>query len=119
MIYLLHTYFKNIKKVVIALQEIYGVGGTLSKQICDQLGLNDKVKIHQLTSSQIDVLIRLISKNYLISSPLKRRVRNDIERLIKISSYRGFRHTQKLPVRGQRTSTNAQTCRRMNRTPAA
>ena len=55
-----------------------------------------------------------MSQNDLISSQLKKRVRSDIERLIKISSYRGFRHIQKLPVRGQRTSTNARTCCRVN-----
>ena len=114
MIYLLHTYFQNRKKVVIALQEIYGVGSATSQQICDKLGFNHQVKIHQLTSFQIEELIRLMGQNSLISSQLKRRVRSDIERLIRISSYRGFRHTQKLPVRGQRTSTNARTCRRVN-----
>lgn len=114
MIYLLDTYFQNRKKIVIALQEIYGVGSATSQQICDKLGFNNQVKIHQLTSFQIDELIRLMSQNDLISSQLKKRVRSDIERLIKISSYRGFRHIQKLPVRGQRTSTNARTCCRVN-----
>ena len=113
MVYILHTYLKNRQKVIIALQDIYGIGNTLAEKICDNLGINDKVKIHQLTNLQLDQLTLLLSHNYFLGSPLKRSVRSHIERLTRISSYRGFRHTQRLPARGQRTSTNAQTCRRI------
>ena len=103
MLYILNKNLPNRKKVGIALQEIYGIGPFLAQQICDQLGLSIYTRIDNLTQSQIDTLVRLINNNSIIGSDLKRIIQQDIKRLVGIGSYRGIRHTQNLPVRGQRT----------------
>nr|YP_009138097.1 ribosomal protein S13 [Lobosphaera incisa]AKF78655.1 ribosomal protein S13 [Lobosphaera incisa] len=111
MIFILNTNLKNEKKVSRALCEFFGLGKQVSHQICDQLGISDKIKVNQLTNSQIDQLTQLISQNYLVGADLRRTIKQNIKRLVSISSYRGFRHTAGLPVRGQRTHTNAKTIR--------
>lgn len=87
----------------IALQELYGIGPFLAQQISDQLGLSRHTVMEELTQSQIDTLVRIINNNSIIGSDLKRIIQQDIKRLITIGSYRGIRHIQNLPVRGQRT----------------
>ena len=113
MVYILNTNLKKKKPVTKALTDIFGLGKKLSKQICDQLGISSKLKIKQLTNIQLELLTQLINQNYKISSELKRNNKKNIERLIRIASYRGFRHSQGLPVRGQKTHGNAQTCRKL------
>lgn len=103
MIYILNKNLPNKKKVHIALQEIYGIGPSLAQQMCDQLGLSVYTRIESLTQSQLDTLVRIINNHSIIGSDLKRMVQQDIKRLVTIGSYRGIRHTQNLPVRGQRT----------------
>lgn len=107
-----NTYLPQKQKVSIALQQIYGIGPYLSFQICDQLGFSSNLKIEQLNRNQIEQLSLLVSQSYTTGSKLKRSIQQDMSRLISISCYRGFRYIQKLPVRGQRTHTNAKTARK-------
>lgn len=112
MSYILGTHWKPNTKVVRALTQLFGIGQNKALQICDKLGLSDTMKGNQLTRIQLDQIIQIISQRYLIDSELKRIIQNDIQRFIAIGSYRGFRHNDGLPVRGQRTHTNAKTCRK-------
>lgn len=113
MVYILNTNLKNEKKVHVALKQIYGIGKTLSYQICDQLGFSPSVKLNQLTESQIEQISQLINQNYHIGGELKQDTIKNVQRLVRIANYRGFRHNQALPLRGQRTHTNARTTRRV------
>ena len=112
MIYILSTNLKDKKPIGKALSSISGVGSVLSKQICDDLGISTSLKVCQLSPSQIDMLNQSIPQNYSIGVDLQGGVRKRKERLIAVSSYRGIRHSQGLPVRGQRTHGNARTARR-------
>jgi len=103
------------KKVYVALTSIYGIGAKKAILLCDQLGLSDKITINELTKTQIDQLVQLMTQNHLIDSELKKLVLNDIKRLKQIGSYRGLRHNAGLPLRGQRTHTNAKTARKRNK----
>ncbi len=113
MVYIYNTNLKNDKKVRRALCEIYGLGKTLSNQICDQLGFSENYKIKSLTNFQIQQLSQIITQNFLIGGEKRRDVRNNLKRLISIGCYRGFRHNIGLPVQGQRTHTNARTAKRI------
>jgi small subunit ribosomal protein S13 len=111
MIYLLNNNFEESQKVRLALQKIYGINIFLSNQICDQLGFSQQIRVQNLTALQIDQLVRVVNQYYFTSSELKRIIQSDIKRLSQIGSYRGFRHTLSLPVRGQRTKTNSRSVR--------
>ena len=113
MVYILNTNLKNKKRINIALSDIFGLGKNLSKQICDQLGISTQLKVKQLTNIQLELLTQIINQNYNISLDLKRNITKNIQRLVRIASYRGFRHTEGLSVRGQRTHGNARTCRKL------
>ena len=115
MVYILNTNLKNNKKVLFALCEIYGIGKSLSSQICESLGFSGKLQISQLSNIQIQQLSQYISQNFYIGADLRRDLRNNKKRLLSISCYRGFRHSIGLPVRGQRTHGNARTVRRMRK----
>ena len=115
MVYLLNTNLSNNQKVRIALQKIYGIGKNTSCQICDILGISNDIRLKRLTNLQIEKLIQLIHYNYPHGPDIKRSIQKNIQRLIKIASYRGFRHTEGLPVRGQRTHGNARTVRRIKK----
>ncbi len=112
MVYIFNKNFKDTQKIRIALQNIYGIGSALSHQICDQLGFSQQMRVHELTSFQIDQLIRVVHQYYFTGSELKRVVLQDIKRLTDIGCYKGFRHALSLPVRGQRTKTNARSSRK-------
>lgn len=103
MIYILQKNLQNKKKLHSALQEIYGLGQFLAHHICDQLGCSQYTRVEQLSGSQIDQLIRIITQHLITGPDLQRLMANDIKRLTRIGAYRGIRHIQKLPVRGQRT----------------
>ena len=115
MIYLLNNNFEESQKVRLALQKIYGINIFLSNQICDQLGFSQQIRVQNLTALQIDQLVRVVNQYYFTSSELKRIIQSDIKRLSQIGSYRGFRHTLSLPVRGQRTKTNSRSVRNQKR----
>ena len=108
---ILNTYLKEEKQLNIALCKIFGIGKNLSKQICDQLGVNETLCFNKLTESQIEQISQLLNQNYCVGVELKQNRRKTMQRLIRIASYRGFRHIQGLPTRGQRTHTNARNAR--------
>nr|YP_009094915.1 ribosomal protein S13 [Chlorella variabilis]AIU38958.1 ribosomal protein S13 [Chlorella variabilis]AJP09417.1 30S ribosomal protein S13 [Chlorella variabilis]AST08858.1 ribosomal protein S13 [Chlorella sp. ATCC 30562] len=113
MIYVLNTNLNSKKKLYIALTQIYGLSKHNSYQICDLLGISTDRRLKQLSSLQLEHLTQLVNQNYNISSEIKRSTIKNIQRLIKIASYRGFRHTEGLPVRGQRTHGNSCTRRKL------
>jgi small subunit ribosomal protein S13 len=97
------------KRLEIALQYIYGVGKTTSLKVCDALGLDRGLKARDLTEEQLANLANYIQKEYSVEGQLRRQVAASIGRLRDIGCYRGMRHRRGLPVRGQRTRTNART----------
>lgn len=99
----------DTKSIEIALTYIYGIGRTRSKEILNLLKINSETKTKFLTDKDISQLRELIEKSYTTESDLKRLVSLNIKRLVEINCYRGRRHIQGLPLRGQRTKTNAQT----------
>lgn len=96
------------KHTVIALQSIYGVGKTRSQKICEDAGIAEHVKISELSEEQIDTLRDAVAK-FVVEGDLRREVTLSIKRLMDLGTYRGLRHRRGLPVRGQRTKTNART----------
>lgn len=97
------------KRVEAALTYIYGIGLTTSKDILAKAGVNPDTRVRDLTEDEITRLREVIDKGYRVEGDLQRQVAADIKRLIEIGSYRGLRHRRGLPVRGQRTKTNART----------
>nr|AST08670.1 ribosomal protein S13 [Chlorella heliozoae] len=113
MLYVLNTNLNSKKKLFIAFTEIYGLGKHNASQICDLLGISVDRRLKQLSSLQLEHLTQLVNQNYNIGSEIKRSNIKNIQRLIKIASYKGFRHTEGLPVRGQRTHGNSRTRRKL------
>jgi len=97
------------KRVEIALTYIYGIGRTRAKQILAMTGVNPDTRVRDLTEDEISRLREAIDKNFVVEGDLRREVQLNIKRLIDIGCYRGLRHRRGLPVRGQRTRTNART----------
>ncbi|HNZ40439.1 MAG TPA: 30S ribosomal protein S13 [Clostridia bacterium] len=97
------------KRVEIGLTYIYGIGLTSSQKILEQAGVNPDTRVKDLTESEIVKLRGLIEKEHVVEGDLRREVSFNIKRLVDIGSYRGRRHRMGLPVRGQRTKTNART----------
>ncbi|MCS6858732.1 MAG: 30S ribosomal protein S13 [Abditibacteriales bacterium] len=97
------------KRVEIALTYIYGIGLTTSQRILASVGINPDTRMKDLTEQEIARLREEIERNYRVEGDLRREVTSNIKRLIEIGSYRGLRHRRGLPVRGQRTKTNART----------
>ena len=97
------------KRVEIALTYIYGIGLTLSQEIIKTTGVNPDTRVRDLTEEEVAKLREAIDKGYKVEGDLRREESLNIKRLIEIGSYRGRRHRQGLPVRGQRTKTNART----------
>ena len=112
MSFILGTRYAPTIKIRIALTKIFGIGLNKSNQLCDKLGISEAYKVNQLTKNQIDQILKIFNQNYLIDSELIRIIQNDVKRLIHIGCYRGLRHNYGLPLRGQRTHTNAKTSRK-------
>jgi len=106
------------KQVWVALQYIHGIGSTLSQKIVAQAGVNAEVKTDALTEDEVNRLREIIDHEYKVEGELRREVNLDIKRLMEIGSYRGSRHRHNLPVRGQRTRTNARVQRGSRKTVA-
>lgn len=106
------------KRVEVALRYIYGIGSTLSKRILARTNVNPDTRVRDLTDEEVHRLRELIDKEYRVEGELKREVDLNTKRLIEIGSYRGIRHRLRLPVRGQRTRTNARTKRGARQTVA-
>ncbi|MGN1394491.1 MAG: 30S ribosomal protein S13 [Succinivibrionaceae bacterium] len=96
------------KHAVIALQSIYGIGPTLAKKICSDAQIDQDVKFKDLEESVIDKVREQVAK-YTVEGDLRREISMNIKRLMDLGCYRGLRHRKGLPVRGQRTKTNART----------
>lgn len=99
----------DTKSIEISLTYIYGIGRTTSKEILMSLNINPETKTKLLSDKDVSQLRERIEKNYTTESDLKRLISLNIKRLVEINCYRGRRHIQGLPLRGQRTRTNAQT----------
>jgi small subunit ribosomal protein S13 len=97
------------KRVEIALTYIFGIGRSLAKRILQQTGVNPDKRVKDLTESEVNILRETIERNYKVEGDLRREIAMNIKRLIDIGCYRGLRHKMNLPVRGQRTRTNART----------
>ncbi len=106
------------KRVEIGLTYIYGVGRTGSRQILTALDISPDTKVRDLTDSEVVKIRQFIDNNYVVEGDLRREVAQNIKRKIEIGCYQGLRHRRGLPVRGQRTHTNART-RKGRRAPVA
>ena len=106
------------KQIGISLQYIYGIGPSLSQKILTQTGINPGIKVNDLTEDEVNRLRELIDREYSVEGELRKEINFNIKRLTEIGSYRGFRHRHSLPLRGQRTRTNARTKRGPRRTVA-
>ena len=98
----------NEKRIVVSLTYIYGIGNTTAKKICDAAGVSVDIRTKNLTDEQLTALRSEVAK-YRTEGDLRREVALNIKRLMEIGCYRGIRHKKGLPVRGQRTRTNART----------
>ena len=98
----------NDKRVVISLQYIYGVGSSTAKKILAAVGISEDIRVKDLTEDQLGLIRQEITK-YRVEGDARREVALNIKRLNEIGAYRGIRHRRGLPVRGQRTKTNART----------
>lgn len=99
----------NDKRVDIALTYIFGVGPKLSKDILEQLNIDPSTRAHKLTEDEVSRIATVLENDYVVEGALRRHVSQNIARLKEIRSHRGIRHIRGLPVRGQRTQTNART----------
>ena len=97
------------KKLAFSLRYLYGIGTTLAFKICQECGLNPDMRANELKDDQLAMISSVLDKKYIIEGQLRRQVAANIARLRKIGCYRGIRHAKGLPVRGQRTKTNART----------
>ena len=99
----------SAKRVEIGLTYIYGIGPKHAKDICEKVGIPSDKRIHELSEDDIVKIRKTIEENYTVEGDLRREVSMNIKRLMDLKTYRGLRHRAKLPVRGQRTHTNART----------
>jgi small subunit ribosomal protein S13 len=97
------------KRVLISLRYIYGIGPAKAVEICDKLSIPAERRVNQLTDDEILRIRELIDREYRVEGDLRREVAMNIKRLVDLGCYRGLRHRKGLPVRGQRTHTNART----------
>ncbi len=106
------------KHVGVSLQYIYGIGPTTSQEILEKTRINPDVKVNDLTEEELSRIREIVDKEYTVEGDLRKEIQFNIKRLIEIGSYRGMRHRHNLPVRGQRTRTNARTKRGPRKTVA-
>ncbi len=97
------------KQVWIGLRYIHGIGAAKSKEICEKTGIDPSRRVHDLTDAEVIQIREVIDRDYLVEGDLRREVAMNIKRLMDLGCYRGLRHRKNLPVRGQRTHTNART----------
>lgn len=108
----------NNKRLEIALTHIFGVGHATARKVCEELKLDPGMKARDLTEEQVTTLASHLQKSYRVEGELRRELAGHISRLRDINCYRGLRHRRSLPVRGQRTRTNARTRKGPKRTVA-
>ena len=97
------------KRVVIALQYIHGIGPKIAKEIMTKVNLPQERRVSQLTDAEVLQIREMIDRDYMVEGDLRREVSMNIKRLMDLGTYRGMRHRRGLPLRGQRTRTNART----------
>lgn len=97
------------KRIDVALTYIYGIGHSLAKRILEKVKVDGSIRVHKLTDAEIIKIREAIDGDYVVEGDLRREVAMNIKTLMDLGSYRGLRHRRKLPVRGQRTHTNART----------
>ncbi|MBV6656987.1 MAG: 30S ribosomal protein S13 [Devosiaceae bacterium] len=97
------------KRVVIALQYIHGIGAAKAKEIVGKANIEDARRVNELSDSEVITIREIIDRDYMVEGDLRRQVSMNIKRLMDLGCYRGLRHRRGLPVRGQRTHTNART----------
>ncbi|MGZ3276291.1 MAG: 30S ribosomal protein S13 [Caulobacteraceae bacterium] len=97
------------KRVVVALQYIHGIGEAKAKEIVHKVGIEDARRVNQLTDAEVLQIRETIDRDYTVEGDLRRETPMNIKRLMDLACYRGLRHRKGLPVRGQRTHTNART----------
>ena len=104
------------KRVVISLTYIFGIGPTSARQVLATAGVDENRRVRDLTEDEVNRLRELVERRYKVEGDLRREVSMNVKRLMEIGSYRGIRHRRNLPVRGQRTKTNARQRRGPRRT---
>jgi small subunit ribosomal protein S13 len=104
------------KRIEVGITYIFGIGRTTAKQIFAATGINPATRVRALTEDEVSKLREYIDKNVKVEGDLRREITQNIKRLIEINCYRGIRHRRSLPVRGQRTKTNARTRKGPKRT---
>jgi small subunit ribosomal protein S13 len=105
--------FSKKKKVIYALPDLYGIGLASDKRTCAELGLSPQLKIGDLTEEQQFAIAKKVKEDFILEGILREQIKSNIQRYISNGSIRGFRHKNRLPVRGQRTQSNAKTARRV------
>ena len=108
----------NDKKLFVSLQYLYGVGEFRAFEICNALGLNHQIPARSLTEDEISKIANFLDKDFVVEGQLRRSIQQSLSRLKEIQCYRGVRHKRGLPVRGQRTKTNARTRKGVKKTVA-
>ena len=105
------TNLPDNKRIAIALTRIYGVGNSTSKKILEKIVIDKNKKVKDMDDNELSK-IRLELQNYLIEGDLRKKISLDLKRMVDLGCYRGIRHRRKLPVRGQRSKTNAKTAKK-------
>ena len=113
MVYVFNKYISPKKTIKIALTTIYGIGKARAINITNSLCINENLRFNSLKGVEISKICKYIATQYKVGTTLQKTVSDDIKKHIKIRNYKGIRHTLKLPVRGQRTHTNAKTRKRV------
>ena len=97
------------KRVEIGLRSIHGIGPARARKLCELAGIQETQRVNQLTDDEVIRIREIIDRDFLVEGDLRREIAMNIKRLMDLGSYRGLRHRKNLPVRGQRTHTNART----------
>lgn len=97
------------KRIDIALTYIHGIGRVKASEICKKTGIDPEKRVHQLAENEVSNIREIIDRDYMVEGDLRREVSMNIKRLVDLGCYRGLRHRKRLPVRGQRSHTNART----------
>ena len=97
------------KKIQVALTYIFGIGPKIANDICQEASIENTKRVNQLNDDEVNKIRELVESNYTVEGDLRRKISINIKRLTDLGCYRGIRHRKKLPVRGQRTHTNART----------
>ena len=99
----------NDRKTVVSLTYLFGVGNQTARDLCHKAGIDENKRARDLTDEEVSRIATILERDYIVEGPLRRQVQQNISRLRDIKCYRGIRHRVGLPVRGQRTKTNART----------